>query len=173
MPFKPMTTDAEVLQGDPDAVGQPFVMRIRELPGTIVPPHSYPVDEHITIVSGTWRFGFGESFDPAKLTPLPTGSYAYAPKGSMMFAHAPEGAVVQVHGIGPFHINWLHRASTLNDTGSEKLFRYRRGDRVTSSRGEGVITQGYASGPIIQYEIDAAPNRRFMAQEQDLQSVSS
>jgi hypothetical protein len=30
--------------------GEPFVMRIRELPGTIIPPHKHPVDEHITVI---------------------------------------------------------------------------------------------------------------------------
>jgi hypothetical protein len=52
VPFRPMTSDAEVLFGDPDVPGQPLVIRIRELPGTIVPPHSHPVDEHIRSCPG-------------------------------------------------------------------------------------------------------------------------
>jgi hypothetical protein len=166
VPFRAMTSDAEVLQGDPDVPGQPFVIRIRELPGTIVPPHSHPVDEHVTIVSGTWRFGFGEDFDPARLTALPVGSYAFAPKGSTMFAHAPEGAVVQVHGVGPFHIHWKHGVATLDE--KPALFRFRRGDRVAAARGEGVVRQGYASGPLVQYEIDGGGNRLFMAREKEI-----
>ncbi|HEX8263327.1 MAG TPA: cupin domain-containing protein [Allosphingosinicella sp.] len=169
-PFRAMTSDAEVLQGDPDVPGQPFVIRIRELPGTIVPPHSHPVDEHVTIVSGTWHFGFGDAFDPARLTALPTGSYAFAPKGSTMFAYAPEGAVVQVHGIGPFHIEWKHGAATLDE--KPGLFRFRRGDRVTGPRGEGAIRQGYASGPLVQYEIEG-PAGLFMAAESDLSRVAA
>ena len=166
VPFRAMTSDAEVLQGDPDAPGKPFVIRIRELPGTIVPPHSHPVDEHVTIVSGIWHFGFGDAFDPERLTALPTGSYAYAPKGSTMFAYAPEGAVVQVHGVGPFHIEWKHGAATLDDKPAS--FRFRRGDRVAGPRGEGVIRQGYASGRLVQYEIDGGRHGLFMAQERDL-----
>ena len=53
VPMKSMTGDVELLYGDPEIPGQPFVMRIRELPGAIVPPHSHPVDEHITVVQGT------------------------------------------------------------------------------------------------------------------------
>lgn len=172
VPYKGMAADAEVLLGDPDAVGSPFVIRVRELPGTIVPPHSHPVDENITIVSGTWHFGFGDTFDAGKLTVLPTGSYAYAPKGSTMFAYAPHGAVVQVHGVGPFHINWRHRAVVLGTTAADEVFRYRRGQRVVTPRGGGVIRQGYANGPLIQYEIDGGPNRLFMAQEPDVKPVS-
>jgi hypothetical protein len=162
-----------VLLGDPDAVGKPFVIRIRELPGTVVPPHSHPVDEYITIVSGTRHFGLGENFHASKLTALPTGSYAYAPKGSTMFAYAPDGAVVQVHGVGPFHIDWRHPAVTLDAPGSEKVFRFRRGQRVVTPRGEGVIRQGYANGPLVQYEIDGGANRLFMAQERDVRPASS
>ncbi len=166
LPFRGMTSDAEVLQGDPDVPGQPFVIRIRELPGTMIPPHSHPVDEHLTIVSGTLHFGFGDSFDTARLTPLPSGSYAYAPKGTTMFGYSPNGAVAQVHGVGPFHINWKYAVSTLDE--KPDLFRFRRGNRVASARGEGSVKQGYASGPLIQYEIDGGPKGLFMVQERDL-----
>jgi hypothetical protein len=161
-----MSSDVEVLHGNPDLPGQPFVIRIRELPGTIVPPHSHPVDEHLTIVSGTWHFGFGDRFDRARLAALPTGSYGYAPKGSTMFAYAPDGAVVQVHGVGPFHINWKHGIATLDDQPAR--FRFRRGERVSTSRGSGMIRQGYVSGPLVQYEIEGGPTGLFMAQERDL-----
>jgi quercetin dioxygenase-like cupin family protein len=169
VPSRPMTSDAEVLQGDPDVPGQPFVIRIRELPGTIIPPHSHPVDEHLTIVSGTLHFGFGDEFDPARLTALPAGSYGYAPKGTTMFGYAPDGAVAQVHGIGPFHINWKHAVSTLDE--KPDLFRFRRGDRVAAPRGEGTIRQGYASGPLVQYEVEGGPAGLFMAQERDLRKT--
>ena len=42
-------------------------MRIRELPGTRIPLHSHPVDEHITVVQGTWYFAVGDTWDPARL----------------------------------------------------------------------------------------------------------
>lgn len=51
-PIHPMTDDVEVLYGDPEKSGEPFVMRIRELPGGIIPPHRHPVDENITVVQG-------------------------------------------------------------------------------------------------------------------------
>jgi hypothetical protein len=36
-PLAVLTKDFEVIYGDPDAEGQPFVMRIRELPGRSSP----------------------------------------------------------------------------------------------------------------------------------------
>ncbi len=102
VPLQPMSRDVEVIHGDPDVAGKPFVMRIRELPGTIIPPHKHPVDEHITVVQGTIYFAVGEKFDRAALQQIKTGGYAFIPKGSTMFGYIPDAAIVQVHGIGPF-----------------------------------------------------------------------
>ena len=165
IPLGPLSGDVQILYGDPDAEGQPFVMRIRELPGTIVPPHSHPVDEHITVVQGTWYFGFGERFDSTALRELKTGSYAFAPSGTTMFARSPEPAIVQVHGIGPFKIHWHHGMTSFDDAAAASTFRFKRGDEVATGRGRGIIRHGYASGTLIQYEIEGADGARFMAQE--------
>jgi hypothetical protein len=166
----PMSGDVEILAGHPDSAG-PFVMRIRELPGSIVPPHTHPVDEHITVVEGTWHFAAGDSlarFDSAALTPMPAGSYAFAPKGTTMYGWSPDGAVVQVHGNGPFHIHWRDGIRMLTDSGGVEGFRYRLGDAVTGSRGAGKVRQGYANGAMIQYEVTRPDGRIYMALEADL-----
>jgi quercetin dioxygenase-like cupin family protein len=169
VPLGPMSGDVEILYGHPDSVGRLFVMRIRELPGTVIPPHSHPVDEHITVVQGTWYFAIGERFDSTALRPLRPGTYAFAPRGSTMFGAAPEAAVVQVHGIGPFHIHWRDGLRVLGEPGAAGAFRFRKGQVVTSPRGAGRIRQGYASGAIIQYEVQAVDGRVFMASEHELQ----
>ena len=170
VPLKPMTGDVELLYGDPDVAGQPFVMRIRELPGAKVPPHSHLVDEHITVVQGTWYFALGNEFRREALQELKAGSYAFAPKGSTMFAFSPDGAVVQVHGVGPFQIHWKGGLHTLDDADAKTFFRLAKGARVSSERGAGRIVQGYASGEIIQYELEGADGARFMADEGTLTS---
>lgn len=166
-PLRPMSTDVEVLSGDPEKAGEPFVIRIHELPGTIIPLHSHPVDENITVVQGTWYFAVGSVWDKAALTPLHAGDYAFAPKGSTMFGYCPDGAIVQVHGVGPFLIHWAHDARTLDDGDAAATFTLRKGDRVNTPRGEGTIRQGYASGEIVQYEIEGAGGTRFMANQAD------
>lgn len=168
IPLRPMTGDVELLYGDPDVEGQPFVMRIRELPGSVVPPHSHPVDEHITVLQGTWYFGQGEAFDRDRLEELKSGTYAFAPQGTWMFAYSPEGAIVQVHGIGPFQIRWRNGAKTLADGDAASVFRFRRGEQIVARRGRGRIMEAYASGSIVQYEIEDANGDRFMADEQEL-----
>ena len=151
VPLHAMSGDVEILSGDPDKAGEPFVMRINELPGTRIPLHSHPVDENITVVQGTWYFAVADKWDRAALTPLRAGDYAFAPKGSTMFGYCPDGAIVQVHGIGPFRIHWRHGLKTLDNAAS--AFAFRKGQVVDTPRGRGKIRQGYGSGDIIQYEI--------------------
>jgi quercetin dioxygenase-like cupin family protein len=166
-PLRPMTGDVEILHGDPEKAGEPFVMRIRELPGAIVPLHSHPVDEYITVVSGTWYFAVGEKWDREALKEIPAGGFAFAPKGSTMFGYSPDGAVVQVHGVGPFHIHWVNGVATL-DSADASGFTFRKAERVEGRRGQGVIRQGYASGDIIQYEIAADDGTVFMENQADI-----
>jgi hypothetical protein len=167
VPLGPMGGDVEILHGHPDSAG-PFVMRIRELPGTVVPPHSHPVDEHITVVRGTWRFAVGARQDSAALRVMPVGTYAFAPAGATMFADSPDGAVVQVHGTGPFHIHWRDGLRALDDPAQAATFRYRIGDAVEGPRGAGRVRQGYASGALVQYEIEGRDGARWMEHERAL-----
>lgn len=177
VPIRQMSQDVEILYGDPEKVGEPFVMRIRELPGGVIPPHKHPVDEHITVVQGTLYFGVGDKFDRAALKELKAGSYAFIPKGSTMFGYTPEAAIVQVHGVGPFHIhwragtNWRDSLKTLDSPDAGTVFKFRRGERVTTKRGRGRIRQGYDSGEIIGYEIDGEDGRLFMAEEGEIKRL--
>jgi hypothetical protein len=165
IPLKPMAGDVELLYGDPEVAGQPFVMRIHELPGAKVPPHSHPVDEHITVVQGTWFFAVGTEFRQDALRELKAGGYAFAPKGSTMFGYSPDGAIVQVHGVGPFQIHWRGGLQTLDGPDAARTFRFTKGVAVAAGSRSGRIVQGYASGTIVQYEIEGPPGQRFMADE--------
>jgi quercetin dioxygenase-like cupin family protein len=168
MPLRPMTGDVEILHGDPEKAGEPFAMRIRELPGTVIPMHSHPVDEHITVVQGTWYFAVGDTWDKSALKELRAGDYAFAPKGSRMFGYSPDGAIVQVHGVGPFHIHWVNGSKTLDDPDANATFTFRRGDRVQTPRGPATIRHGYASGDIVQYEVEGAGGVVHMVNQRDV-----
>jgi hypothetical protein len=56
----------EVVSGDPDKAGAPFVIRIQNVENQVVPPHWHLEDEHLT-VKGTWSIGDGETFDRSAL----------------------------------------------------------------------------------------------------------
>jgi quercetin dioxygenase-like cupin family protein len=173
VPLQAMKEDVEVVLGDPQVPGQPFVMRIRELPGTIIPPHTHPVDENITVLEGTFFFAVADTFDLTLMKELKAGSYAFAPRGSTMFGASPDGAIVQVHGIGPFHIHWRDGYKDLDDPRASDVFLLRKGDAVVTSRGSGTIRQGYASGTHVQYEIERSDGTRFLALQSDTRKMTA
>jgi cupin domain len=174
IPIHPMSEDVEILYGDPEKPGEPFVMRIRELPGGIIPPHRHPVDENITVLQGTLYFAVGEKFDRSAMTEMRAGSYAFIPKGSTMFGWTPEAAIVQVHGVGPFHIHWRNGSAwrdtlkTLDDADAASVFKFKKGQAVVAKRGAGRIRQGYDSGEMIGYEVVGDDGTLWAAEESEL-----
>jgi hypothetical protein len=169
IPLRSMSQNVEILAGEPEKVGDPYVIRVRELPGNITPPHSHSVDVHLTVLQGTLYFSFGEKFDRAALTELGAGSYAFIPKGSSTFSYTPEQAIVQIHGVGQLDTHYPVVMKILSEPNDEAAFKFKMGDRVIAKRGRGQIRQGWAFGEIIEYKIEGDNGSLFMAQEEDLQ----
>ena len=99
-----------VLSGDPSKEGEPFVLRIKVAAGGKVPPHWHPMDEHLTVLKGSLYMGKGEKFDESAGHHMSVGSYIMMPKKVPHFVWTKEETIVQVHGIGPFKINWVNPA---------------------------------------------------------------
>ena len=98
-----------VLSGNPGAQG-PFVIRLKLPAGYKIAPHWHPTDEHVTVISGTFSLGMGETFDANAAKPLAPGGYALLPAEMRHFAWTKDGATVQVHGMGPFVLNYVNPA---------------------------------------------------------------
>ncbi len=98
-----------VVSGDPGKAG-PFVVRLKMPAGYKVAPHWHPTDEHVTVLSGAFSLGMGEKFNAATMKTLPAGSYALLPAEMRHFAMAKTAATVQVHGTGPFVLNYVNPA---------------------------------------------------------------
>ena len=73
-----------------------------------VPAHQHPQDEHVTVIAGEVSLGFGERFSANDLRRLAAGSYAMIPRERPHFTRYTAGTIVQVHGIGPLIINYVH-----------------------------------------------------------------
>jgi quercetin dioxygenase-like cupin family protein len=119
--WKPLRPGAEiaVISGDPDRAGVPFVMRFRYRGTARIPPHWHPTDEHITVLSGTFLIGMGERADEASTIELAAGAYAMVPAKMPHYAWAKGDTVVQIHGIGPFAINYVNPADDPSKTRKE------------------------------------------------------
>jgi len=96
-----------VMSGDPGAAG-PFTVRLKLPAGYIISPHWHPTDENVTVISGTFSLGMGEKFSRASTKTLTAGGYALLPAEMRHFAWTKGGAVVQVHGTGPFVLNYVN-----------------------------------------------------------------
>ena len=106
-----------VISGDPAKAGSPFVIRFRYHGKARIPPHWHPVDENLTVLSGTFRIGMGERGDEAATTALEVGAYALLPAKMAHYAFAEDNTIIQAHGVGPFAINYVNPADDPNKAG--------------------------------------------------------
>ena len=97
------------IQGDPKQAG-PFTFRLKVPDGFKVPPHTHPSAEHVTVISGSLNLGMGDKFDQTATRELAPGGFAVMPAGMQHFAWMKGETVVQVHGTGPFAINYVNPA---------------------------------------------------------------
>jgi quercetin dioxygenase-like cupin family protein len=98
-----------VVSGDPTKAG-PFAIRLKFPAGYKVAPHWHPTDEHVTVLTGTLAFGMGEKFDKTKMQSMPAGGYVMMPAEMRHFAMARTAVTIQVHGMGPFVLNYVNPA---------------------------------------------------------------
>ena len=108
-PSLPPGAKVALLEGDP-AKEELFTMRVLMPDGYSVPPHIHPAVEHVTVISGTLHFGMGDKFDKSATQPLPVGTFGYWPAGMKHFAWVEGETILQVHGMGPWGIQYLNPA---------------------------------------------------------------
>jgi len=88
----------------------PITFRIKFPADYKIPAHWHPTTEHVTVISGTMNLGTGDKLDLAKTSPLPVGGFAIMPAKMHHFGWTKEETVVQVHGTGPWAINFVDPA---------------------------------------------------------------
>ncbi len=107
-PVLPPGAELAVLEGDPMAASGDFTIRLKMPAGYRIAPHWHPRREKVTIVSGRFKLGMGDSFDVSKMTELPAGSFAFMDPSMHHYAMAMGETIVQVHGAAPFQINYVN-----------------------------------------------------------------
>ena len=106
-PALPAGVKVSILYGDMTKA-EPVGFRIKLPAGGILAPHTHPVHERVTVISGHFAMGEGERFDKAALKPLPVGSVAIFPRGCPMFGFASEETIIQVNAEGPWGITYIN-----------------------------------------------------------------
>jgi anti-sigma factor ChrR (cupin superfamily) len=108
-PSLPPGAKFAVLEGDPTKPG-PFVFRVKVPDGYKIPPHTHPKAERVTVISGTFNLGMGDTFDEKKGEALPAGTYGTWPAGMKHYVWVKGETVVQFHGDGPWVIEYVNPA---------------------------------------------------------------
>lgn len=108
-PSLPQGAQFAVVEGDPKKEGL-FTMRVKLPAHYRVPAHWHPADEHVTVISGTFHMGTGDVLDTAQGKALPVGSFALMPAQMHHFAWTTDEAIIQLHGTGPWQINYINPA---------------------------------------------------------------
>lgn len=97
-----------VLQGDPSQNAL-FTVRLDLPDGYRLPPHFHPTDEHVTVITGTFLVGMGDSLDLSKTMALPAGAFITAGANQHHYAVARGHTIVQVHAMGPFALTYVNQ----------------------------------------------------------------
>jgi quercetin dioxygenase-like cupin family protein len=103
----PKGAEFTVLHGDPSKEGL-FAMRLKLPKGYAIPPHTHPKPEIVTVVSGTFQIGMGDTADKGKVTPLAAGGFFAFPPGMAHFAFTDEETIIQLNSTGPWALTYVN-----------------------------------------------------------------
>jgi quercetin dioxygenase-like cupin family protein len=106
-PVLPSTARCVVIEGDAKAPNVLFTFRLKMPDNFRIPPHFHPADEHLTVISGTFNMGSGDTFDTRATRAMTTGSFVVMPKGTHHYAWTKGETIVQVHAIGPWTLLYV------------------------------------------------------------------
>jgi len=88
----------------------PFTVRLKFPANYKIPAHWHPIKVTVTVISGTFHMGLGDTLDTEKGKALPTGSIFEMPAKIHHFGWTTEETIIQEHGIGPLGVNYLNPA---------------------------------------------------------------
>lgn len=105
-PHLPPGCDIAVLEGNPKAA-ELFTVRFRLDKGFVMPPHTHPRDERVTVMEGRVSVAFGRDGTHATARTFGPGDYYINARGAIHTVWADEASVVQITGIGPWEADFV------------------------------------------------------------------
>src|SRR4029077_5110120 len=96
-----------VLQGD---LSKPelFTFRLKMPKGYVVAPHTHGTELHVTVISGEFSAGMGDTVDLAAAPIMKAGDFVTVPANHHHFDAARSAAIVQIYGMGPFTLTYIN-----------------------------------------------------------------
>lgn len=107
-PAFPKGAQTVVLHGDPTKPGL-FILRAKFPPNYVVPPHTHPGFETVTVLSGAMGSGMGEKADVTKGKMLKAGGMLALPANHAHYVWTTdEETIIQVAAVGPFDLVYIN-----------------------------------------------------------------
>jgi quercetin dioxygenase-like cupin family protein len=107
VPSLPKGAQIAVIEG-PMNQAVPFTVRLKFPDKYMIPAHTHPAVERVTVLSGTFHMGMGGKFDRGATHPVRTGDLMIMQPGTQHFAWTEGEVVVQLHGTGPWGITYIN-----------------------------------------------------------------
>jgi hypothetical protein len=108
-PILPPGAQLAVLEGNPGAKG-PVVMRLKLPANYVISPHWHSMHERITVISGTFNIGNGDTVDRQGSQALAAGGFLSLPAKMHHYAWVKSPTVVQINLEGPFDLFYVNAA---------------------------------------------------------------
>lgn len=106
-PAFPKGAQSMLIHGDP-AKPEFFIIRLKFPPHYIVPPHTHPALESVTVLTGSMGSGMGEKVEKSKGKMLEAGSLLLLPANHPHYVWTEnEETIIQVAATGPFDIIYV------------------------------------------------------------------
>ena len=106
-PMLPPGAQIAVLAGDPTN-SVPYAVRLKFPAGYAVPPHWHSMAERLTVISGTFNVGAGDTLDRTATQALAAGGFVSLPAQMHHYAWTKVPTVVQINLEGPFDIFYVN-----------------------------------------------------------------
>ena len=107
-PFLTAGAQLAVLEGNPAGTTGDYTVRLKMPDGYRIAPHWHPLRENVTVISGNFKVGMGDTFEVDKMATFPPGSFAYLDPNMHHYAMAAGEVTIQIHGASPLQINYVH-----------------------------------------------------------------
>ena len=105
-PNLPSGCELAVLEGDPKAAGL-FTVRFRLTDDFVMPPHTHPRDERVTVLAGRMAVAFGVGATRADAREFGPGDYYVNARGAVHTVWAEKSTEIQITGVGPWEADFV------------------------------------------------------------------
>jgi quercetin dioxygenase-like cupin family protein len=97
------------VEGDFMVADKPYAVLLRLKDGAWISPHWHPREQRIVVMSGTLRFGLGESLDSAGADDVAAGGFVVLPAAAHHYEGARGETTFLIMGIGPMQTFFVGR----------------------------------------------------------------